>query len=88
MPFPSAFTKRAVVDALPQPCHEVTAVATVRTQVGFELGDGHIVLVHLHGDKDILKLGYFLLDFLVDDNGTRMVHHQSILPLAESGTMF
>lgn len=55
---------------------------------GLELGDGHIVLVHLHGDKDMFKLGYYLLDFLVDDNGTRMVHHQSILPLADGDTMF
>ena len=52
-----------------------------------EVGDGHIILVHLHGDKDMLKPGDFLLDFLVDDNGTRMVHYQSILPLAEGDTM-
>ena len=87
MPFPSAFTERTVADALPKPCHEVTTVAAVSTQVGLELGDGHIVLIHLHGDKDMLKLGYFLLDFLVDDNGTRMIHHQSILPLVNGDAM-
>ena len=87
MPFPSTFTKRTVIDALPKPRHKVTAIATVRTQIGLELGNSHIVLVHLHGDKDMLKLGYFFLDFLVDDNGTRMIYHHPILPLVKGNAM-
>ena len=44
------------------------------------------ILVHLHDDKDMLKLGYFLLNFFVNDNGTQVIHQQSILPLSE-GTL-
>ena len=87
MPFSGAFTKRTVVDTFPKPRHKVAAVAAVCTQVCLELGYGHIVLVHLHGDKDMLKLSYFLLDFLVDDNGAWMIHYQSILPLSEGDTI-
>ena len=87
MPFPSTITERAVVNTLPKPRHKVTAVATVRTQVGLELSNSHIVLVHLHGDKDMLKLGYFFLDFLVDDNGTRMIYHHPILPLVKGNAI-
>ena len=42
------------------------------------------ILVHLHGDKDMLKLSYFLLNFFVNGNGTRMIYQHSILPLTES----
>lgn len=88
MPFSGTFTKRTVVDTLPKKLrHKVSAVATIRTQIGFELSDGYVVLVHLHGDKDMPELGYFLLDFLVDDDGTRMIHHPSILPLTEGDTI-
>ena len=87
MPFTDTFTKRTVVDTFPKPCHKVSAVATIRTQIGFELDNGHIVLIHLHGDKDMLKLGYFFLDFLVNDNGIRMIYHYTILPLIEGDTM-
>lgn len=87
MSLSSTFTERTVIDALPKPRHKVTAVATVRTQIGLELGDGHIILIHLHGDKDMLEFGYFFLDFLVDDNGTRMIHHHPILPLVKGNAM-
>ena len=87
MPFTSTFTKRTVIDTLPKPSHEVTSVAAVRTQISFELRDGHVVLIHLHGDKDMLKFGYFLLDVLVDDNSTRMIYHSSILPLGNGNAM-
>ena len=42
------------------------------------------ILVHLHGDKDMFKLSYFLLNFSVNGNGTRMIYQHSILPLTES----
>ena len=29
----------------------------------------------------------FLQDFFVNDNGTRMIHHQTTIPLAEGDTM-
>lgn len=87
MPFSGTFTKRTVVDTFPKPCHKVSAVATIRTQTGFELGNGHVVLIHLHGYKDMLKLGYLLLDFLIDDNGTQVIYQQSILSLSEGDTM-
>ena len=61
MPFTDTFTKRTVVDTFPKSCHKVSAVVTIR----FELDNGHIILIHLHGDKDMFKLGYFFLDFLV-----------------------
>ena len=35
----------------------------------------------------MLKLSYFLLDFLVDDNGAWMIHYQSLLPLSEGDTI-
>lgn len=79
MPFTSTFTKRTVVDTLPKTSHEVTAVATVLTQISLELGNCHVILIHLHDNKDMLKLSYFLLNFLVDDNDTRMIHHHTIL---------
>ena len=54
MPFSGTFTKRTVVDTLPKKLrHKVSAVTTIRTQIGFELSDGYVVLVHLHGDKDM-----------------------------------
>ena len=30
---------------------------------------------------------YFLLDFLIDDNGTRMIYHHPILPLTKCNVM-
>ena len=87
MSFSSTFTERTVVDAFPKPRHKVTAVAAAHTQISFELGDSHVILIHLHGNKDMLELGYFLLDFLVNNYGTRMIDHHSILPLAEGNTM-
>ena len=35
----------------------------------------------------MLKLGYLLLDFLIDDNGTQVIYQQSILSLSEGDTM-
>ena len=87
MSLSSTFTERTIINTLPKLRHKVTAVAAVRTQVGLELSDSHIVLVHLHGDKDMLEFGYFFLDFLVDDNGTRMIHHHPILPLVKGNAM-
>lgn len=81
------FMERTIIDTFPKPRHKVLAVATVRTQISFELGDSHVILIHLHGDKDMLELGYFLLDFLVDDNDTRIIHHHTILPSIEGDTM-
>ena len=87
MSFSSTFAKWTIIDALPEPCHKVTAIATVRTQVCLELSDGHVILIHLHGYKDMLKFCYFLLDFLIDDNGTRLINHHPILPLVEGDVM-
>lgn len=87
MPFTSTFTERTVINTFPKPRHKVLAVAIVRTQISFELGDSHVILIHLHGDKDMLELGYFLLDFLVDDNDTRIIHRHTILPSIEGDTM-
>ncbi len=87
MPLTCAFTKWTVVYTFPKPRHEITAVATICAKIGFELGNGHIILIHLHSNKDMLKFGYSLLNFLVDDNGTWMIDNNSILPLGESNTM-
>ena len=87
MSLSSTLTERTVIDAFSKPCHKVAAVAAVRTQVCLELGDSHVILIYLHGDKDMLELSYFLLDFLVNNYGTWMIDHHSLLPLAEGDIM-